>query len=417
MIASSKVSQTAESFEESSTVTMDQADNAKIAGSTTVQEEDETSSCSSTSKDNSSSSSCNVGGALGENDVICARCSSAHKHPGNRRYNQLIEDNHIRYQTSTSREEKARITNMVIEAVETECGGRFVKCVGKKTSEKGSGWMPLDKFSKREKVTHALRNAKQHRLRKDAKERCLHVLRLKEAKKQRREGAVVSVDHNKDGETAGSSASSVTMVEDQEMMEMEQQQQQQQQQQVPTSVPDLPRSVMVGAPMGFALPNHLPSSAAATLRGLPTAYVPNAAALAAEEELFLAQMMQRRLQRRQQYEQALADMALLSSAGGAAAYPLLAAQAQRRALMSQLPPPTYCASLAAARQDLVSAHTSPAGMVLNTTNVVAAPHSLDQEEAATPPKQLKHLRKQQKKARKAAAAAAAAANEPSTLIV
>ena len=90
---------------------------------------------------------------VGPNDIVCGRDKLSHAHIGNKMFRRVIEQNRERYQTATSRETKTRIT---AELVNKFCSaGRFLK----KDDVTGM-WSDVGEEYAREKVSHALRSAK-----------------------------------------------------------------------------------------------------------------------------------------------------------------------------------------------------------------------------------------------------------------
>ena len=90
-------------------------------------------------------------GNLQPSDVIAARNSAAHKHPGNVKYNALVREHGPLYQASKKRDDKSRLTRKIIQTVEEEFGGKFVKLVD-------NDWVEISNAEKHEKVSHALRS-------------------------------------------------------------------------------------------------------------------------------------------------------------------------------------------------------------------------------------------------------------------
>ena len=84
-------------------------------------------------------------------DVICARGSNYHKHPGNRRYLGIIKKLQESYQAAKQKAAKTELTRMVIQQVK-ENGSRFVEY-----NKKSKAWSELGSRAEREKVSHALR--------------------------------------------------------------------------------------------------------------------------------------------------------------------------------------------------------------------------------------------------------------------
>jgi hypothetical protein len=87
-------------------------------------------------------------------DVLCGRDKLSHAHCGNKRFRHIIEMNREAYQTAPTRERKTNITGQIVSMVR-ECGGRFLK-VDDATGE----WVDVGDTYAREKVSHALRSAK-----------------------------------------------------------------------------------------------------------------------------------------------------------------------------------------------------------------------------------------------------------------
>jgi len=83
-------------------------------------------------------------------DIICGRGQATHHHIGNKRFRQLIEMNRERYQTAKVRDYKTRVTLEIIELIRS-CNGRFLS---------GELEEIHDENVLREKVSHALRSAK-----------------------------------------------------------------------------------------------------------------------------------------------------------------------------------------------------------------------------------------------------------------
>mmetsp|Transcript_58172 Transcript_58172/g.142233 ORF Transcript_58172/g.142233 Transcript_58172/m.142233 type:complete len:322 (-) Transcript_58172:1941-2906(-) len=94
-------------------------------------------------------------------DVLCGRDRVSHAHIGNKKFRKLIEELRQSYQNAPSRDIKTQITCQVISTIHNE-GGRFLKLVNEK--QFGSGeqprWEEVSDQYAREKVSHALRSAK-----------------------------------------------------------------------------------------------------------------------------------------------------------------------------------------------------------------------------------------------------------------
>lgn len=89
-------------------------------------------------------------------DVVCGRDKLSHSHPGNKRFRRIIQSYREKYQTASRREDKTRITGEIVALVE-HSGGRFLK-----SDENGKvgEWSEVDPASIHEKVSHALRSAR-----------------------------------------------------------------------------------------------------------------------------------------------------------------------------------------------------------------------------------------------------------------
>ena len=87
-------------------------------------------------------------------DVLCGRDKVSHAHVGNKRFRQIIEKNREEYQTASSRDAKTSITCRIVAMI-GESGGRFMK-----QNEKTNQWEAVGDGYAREKVSHALRSAK-----------------------------------------------------------------------------------------------------------------------------------------------------------------------------------------------------------------------------------------------------------------
>mmetsp|Transcript_27998 Transcript_27998/g.68164 ORF Transcript_27998/g.68164 Transcript_27998/m.68164 type:complete len:216 (-) Transcript_27998:43-690(-) len=97
--------------------------------------------------------SANIPG-LSAADVLCGRDKVSHAHVGNKRFRQIIEKNREEYQTAPSRDAKTTITCRIVAMIR-DSGGRFLK-QNAKTNE----WEDVGDGYAREKVSHALRSAK-----------------------------------------------------------------------------------------------------------------------------------------------------------------------------------------------------------------------------------------------------------------
>ena len=87
-------------------------------------------------------------------DVLCGRDKVAYSHVGNRRFRVIVSMNRERYQSCKPREAKTRITTEIIKSIR-ESGGRFLQ----KNETTGLYEDAGDDYA-HEKVSHALRSAK-----------------------------------------------------------------------------------------------------------------------------------------------------------------------------------------------------------------------------------------------------------------
>ena len=90
-------------------------------------------------------------------DVICERSRRASAHPGNQRYQALVRDWRVEYQSTEARQDKTAITRFIIQHVQSE-GGRFVSF-----NKASCLWEELDLTAVHEKVTHALRSGSEEK--------------------------------------------------------------------------------------------------------------------------------------------------------------------------------------------------------------------------------------------------------------
>jgi hypothetical protein len=87
-------------------------------------------------------------------DVLCGRDKVSHSHIGNKRFRRIIESFREQYQHAESRDQKTQISSQVIDMIHKD-GGRFMKL------EESTGlWEEVGSQYEREKVSHALRSAK-----------------------------------------------------------------------------------------------------------------------------------------------------------------------------------------------------------------------------------------------------------------
>ena len=89
-------------------------------------------------------------------DILCGRDRMASTHIGNKRYRVIIAMNRERYQNAKTRDQKTRITNEVISTFQkSQPGGRFLKF-----DPNSNAWYDVGLEYAHEKVSHALRSAK-----------------------------------------------------------------------------------------------------------------------------------------------------------------------------------------------------------------------------------------------------------------
>jgi hypothetical protein len=87
-------------------------------------------------------------------DVLCGRDKLSHAHSGNKRFRKIIEKHREEYQTAQNRESKTSITTKIIQLIESS-GGRFLK-----KDDDTDKWEVVTEAYAKEKVSHALRSAK-----------------------------------------------------------------------------------------------------------------------------------------------------------------------------------------------------------------------------------------------------------------
>jgi hypothetical protein len=87
-------------------------------------------------------------------DVLCGRDKISHSHDGNKNFRKVIESHREDYQNAETRDKKTQITCRIIATVQGK-GGRFLKL-----DEATGLWEEVSDQYAREKVSHALRSAK-----------------------------------------------------------------------------------------------------------------------------------------------------------------------------------------------------------------------------------------------------------------
>jgi hypothetical protein len=107
-----------------------------------------------TSPQNMSSSDDPVVHDVQKYDILCGRDKITHSHVGNKRFRNIVMMHREDYQTATSREAKSKITFAVVAMIR-QSGGRFLK-----QDEESGAWKNVGDEYARDKVSHALRSAK-----------------------------------------------------------------------------------------------------------------------------------------------------------------------------------------------------------------------------------------------------------------
>jgi len=112
-------------------------------------------------EESSSSTGASSPEGLNPADIVCGRDKLSHSHEGNKRFRKIIQSYRRRYQTATRREEKTRITGEIVALVE-KSGGRFLKTADDEpaTTTTTPTWVEVDAAGIHEKVSHALRSAR-----------------------------------------------------------------------------------------------------------------------------------------------------------------------------------------------------------------------------------------------------------------
>jgi len=98
-------------------------------------------------------------------DVLCGRDKESYSHVGNKQFRVIVATNRERYQSCTSRDEKTKITTEIIKGIR-DCGGRFLR-----KNEKTNLYEDVGDEYAHEKVSHALRSAKDPKKKQPRKKR------------------------------------------------------------------------------------------------------------------------------------------------------------------------------------------------------------------------------------------------------
>ena len=99
----------------------------------------------------------------GEFDIICGRDKVALNHAGNKCFRKIVDMNREKYQQARTRKDKTRITTEIIASIH-KSQGRFLKL-----NPKTNTWYEVGEEYAHEKVSHALRSAK------DPSKRCVTI--------------------------------------------------------------------------------------------------------------------------------------------------------------------------------------------------------------------------------------------------
>jgi hypothetical protein len=87
-------------------------------------------------------------------DILCGRDKLSYSHEGNKRFRELVLTYREEYQTAPSREIKSKISCHIVAFVKQR-GGRFLK-----QDDVSGAWKEVSSEYAHEKVSHALRSAK-----------------------------------------------------------------------------------------------------------------------------------------------------------------------------------------------------------------------------------------------------------------
>lgn len=99
-------------------------------------------------------------------DIICGRDRQAFNHTGNRRFRVIIKIHRARYQACKTRDEKSKITDEIIDSIQEKC--KFLKY-----DDTTKLWSEVSREYAHEKVSHALRSAKDPSMKKPRKKRAV----------------------------------------------------------------------------------------------------------------------------------------------------------------------------------------------------------------------------------------------------
>jgi hypothetical protein len=100
--------------------------------------------------------------APGRFDVLLGRGKQHARHPGNERLQIALIMHSLRYNTTTSRNEKTSITKEIVRSIHAaDPPGRFVKF-----DKEANGWVEIDDAAARIRVSHAIRYTSRYKKRK-----------------------------------------------------------------------------------------------------------------------------------------------------------------------------------------------------------------------------------------------------------
>jgi hypothetical protein len=99
----------------------------------------------------------------GRFDVLLGRGKKNTGHHGNEQLQTVLNMHSVRYNSTTSRNEKTAITKEIVQSIQTtgEPPGRFLKF-----DKDANGWVEVDDVAARIKVSHAIRYASRYKKRK-----------------------------------------------------------------------------------------------------------------------------------------------------------------------------------------------------------------------------------------------------------
>jgi hypothetical protein len=84
-----------------------------------------------------------------ESDVLCGQSRTCSNHPGNKRFQEILDEFSYQYDIATSKQEKMCMTKEIVSKIHNS-GGRFLRL-------KNKMWEEISTVAARDKVSHALR--------------------------------------------------------------------------------------------------------------------------------------------------------------------------------------------------------------------------------------------------------------------